>query len=174
MSVFEEGRRAVSENIKKDKSKWKKLLLILAVCGVGIALLLFGGRGEKDGGEGAETSAELDAEAYSRSLEEKICGICQGVRGAGEVTVLVSLRGGYRTVYAFDAQSTSSGYKSEIVMSGSGSGKQAVVTAYENPEIAGIGIVCTGAEDPEVRRQIISLVSAALAVPTNKIFVATA
>ena len=75
----------MSENIKKDKSKLKKLLLLLAVCGVGIALLLFGGRGEKDGGEGAETSAELDAEAYSEALEQKICGICQGVRGAGEI-----------------------------------------------------------------------------------------
>ena len=164
----------MSENIKKDKSKWKKLILLLGVCGVGAALLLLGGESSEKQSESALATVELDAEAYSRALEERICGICQGVRGAGQVTVMVSLKGGYRTVYAFDAQSTSSGYKSEIVMSGSGSGKQAVVTAYENPEIAGIGIVCTGADDPEVRRQIISLVSAALAVPTNKIFVAVA
>ena len=95
------------------------------------------------------------------------------VRGVGEVSVLVSLKGGYRTVYAFDTQSSSSGYKSEIVLSGGGSDKSAIVCAYENPEIAGIGVVCDGGDDAYVRQQIISLVSAALDVSSNKIFVAS-
>ena len=75
-------------------------------------------------------------------------------------------------MYAVDSQSGSSGYKNEIVMSGSGSDKKAVITAYENPEIAGVGIVCEGADNAEVRSQLISLVSAALNISTNKIYIA--
>lgn len=167
----------MSEKVNYNKNNRLKIILILLGGGFGILLLLFGGFGNKSANEESNPSdvALLDgAEEYADFLEENICSICSGVRGVGTVEVFVSLKGGYRTVYAVDSQSTSSGYKSQIVMSGSGSDKQAVITAYQNPEIAGVGIVCSGADDPEVRRQIISLVSAALDISTNKIFVAAA
>ena len=128
---------------------------------------------KSDGAEKAEESfVEYDAELYARTLEKRVSELCSTVKGAGEVTVLVSLKGGYRTVYAVDSQATSGGYKSEVVMSGSGSDRGAVITSYENPQIGGVGIVCKGATDAEVRSQIISLVSAALDISTNKIYVA--
>jgi stage III sporulation protein AG len=112
-----------------------------------------------------------DASAYADEIEKQIEELCRGVIGAGDIKVFVSLKGGYRTVYAVDAQSSSSGYKSEVVMSGSGSGETPLVAAYENPEISGVGIVCSGGSDPNVRKEIIDLVSAALNISSNKIFV---
>lgn len=162
------------ENIIKGNKKWRGLLLVGIVAALGIALIIVSGAGglENKSESVTEQSSYDDADAYARALEQRIAELCSSVRGAGDVKVMVSLVGGYKTVYALDSQSSSSGYKSEVVMSGSGSSQKPLVAAYENPQIAGVGIVCTGGGDAEVRRQMISLVSAVLGVSTNKIFVA--
>lgn len=150
--------------------------LIALVAVVGIALLIFGSSFGNSGQDGDDSQGDVyshDANEYADMLEARIKELCSEVKGAGRVTVFVSLKGGYRTVFAMDSQSTSSGHKSEIVMSGSGSDKSAVITAYQNPEIAGVGIVCDGGDDAYVRGQIISLVAATLDVSSNKIFVAS-
>ena len=162
----------MSENITKSSGKFK-MLLIVALSGIiGVALILFSGNGKKsDANNDVSQDPYADASAYADEIEKQIEELCRGVIGAGDIKVFVSLKGGYRTVYAVDAQSSSSGYKSEVVMSGSGSGETPLVTAYENPEISGVGIVCSGGSDPNVRKEIIDLVSAALNISSNKIFV---
>lgn len=168
----------MAKNDKNDsvnKNKWQRMILLCACGALGVFLLLYGSSSGKD--ERSDAAAygiqEYDAEKYAENLEERVRELCSGVSGAGQVSVFVSLKGGYRTVYAFDTQSSASGYKSEIVLSGSGADKSAIVCAYENPEIAGIGVVCQGGNDAHVRQQIISLVAAALDISTNKIFVAS-
>ncbi len=157
------------------KGKQKYILVFLGGA-LGLLLLAFGGGMDMSNSKrDKETDIYAEhgtADSYAQMLEERVSEICASVKGAGKVSVFVSLKGGYRTVYAYDAQSNSSGYKSEIVMSGSGSDKKAVVSAYQNPEIAGVGIVCEGANDDMVKNRIISLVAASLDISTNKIFVA--
>ena len=65
----------------------------------------------------------------------------------------------------------SSNSKNQTVIIGSGSSEKALLIGYENPEIAGIGIVCSGGDDPIKRASIISVVSSAFNISTNKIFV---
>lgn len=166
----------MSKNDKTNQNKWQKMILLCACGALGIFLILFGSADDADdkkSTDSVDAVQEYSAEKYAENLEVRVRELCSRVSGAGEVSVFVSLRGGYKTVYAFDTQSSSSGYKSEIVLSGSGSDKNAIVCAYENPEIAGIGVVCEGGDDAFVRQQIISLVSAALDVSTHKIFVAS-
>ena len=160
---------------KSNKGR-QRIILVLLGGVVGILLLIFGGSfdgsDEKDVDTAEQTDIYTMAEEYADMLEARVADICSGVGGVSDVKVFVSLSGGYRTVYAYDSQSTASGYKSELVMSGSGADKKAVIAAYEYPEISGVGIVCRGGDDPETRRQIISLVAASLNISTNKIFVA--
>ncbi len=165
----------VPKNVIKSPVKWQRILLIALAGVLGVALIVFSSLGEdkKDAESEVQTDPYADANAYADDVEKRVAELCGGVKGAGEVSVLVSLKGGYKTVYAVDAQSNSTGYKSEVVMSGSGSAQKPLVAAYENPEIAGVGIVCTGGDDPAVRKEIIELVSAALNISTNKIFVAS-
>lgn len=152
----------------------KKTIWILLAGGLGVLLLILGGIGigEKGADEESETPLSLDASAYARQVEEEIVRICSCVRGAGTVRVAVTLKGGYRAVYATDSQNSGGGYKNSTVLIGSGSSEGAVLICYENPEIGGIGIVCMGASDPSVRDTVISLVSAAFDVGVNKIYVA--
>lgn len=165
----------MSKNQENSKIKWQKMIFIFLGGGIGVLLLLFGGgiASDKESEDIADTNSVYeDADVYAAMLEKRVAEICAGVTGSDKVEVFVSLKGGYRTVYAVDSQSNATGYKNEIVMSGSGSDKRAVITAYENPEISGVAIVCEGAEMPNVKERIISLVCAALNVGANKIFVA--
>lgn len=159
------------KNIKKDK---KTLFLAIGAI-LGVLLLLFGSfAGERREEEATSSEEDLrDPEAYALAVEARVVEICSGVKGAGKVRAAVTLRGGYRAVYATDAKNSSSGYQSSTVLVGSGASEEAILVCYENPEIAGIGIVCEGGDDAEVRARIISLVSATFSIGTNKIFVAS-
>ncbi|MBR2354142.1 MAG: hypothetical protein IKA76_06565 [Clostridia bacterium] len=164
----------MAEDLVRESAR-RKLRIWIFLGGILGALLLILGSVGIGGREAKETGESVcpDAAEYAERVEEEIRAICSRVRGAGEVSVAVTLKGGYRAVYATDSQSGSSGYKSNTVLIGSGSSEGAVLICYENPEIGGVGIVCRGASDPSVRDSIISLVSAAFDVKTNKIYVAT-
>ena len=54
---------------------------------------------------------------------------------------------------------------------GSGSSESPIYLSVKPPGIAGIGVVCDGGGDASVRRELISLLSAAYGVGTNKIYV---
>lgn len=149
----------------------KKMLLVALICGaIGVFLIFTGGSDgkESDGGVGIEA---LDPAEYAREVEERVEALCNKVDGVSSSFAVVTLEGGYRAIYATDTQSGSSSAKRQTVTVGSGSGERALLLGYENPRIAGIGIVCSGGDDPLRRQEIISVVSSAFDLPTNKIFV---
>ena len=163
----------MSENNIKKAGKDRRIWILILGGILGVLLLMLGSLGVGNKKEDTEAvSAAPDADAYARQVEEQIREICSEVRGAGEVRVAVTLKGGYRAVYATDLQSTGGGFKNNTVLIGSGSSEGAVLVCYDNPEISGVGIVCSGASDPEVKKRMISLVSAAFDIGTNKIYIA--
>lgn len=107
---------------------------------------------------------EPEAEAYRTRLAEEIRALCTRVDGVGNVTVLVSLEGGYEYVYVCDKDG-------KCVTVGSGSGREAVVEQTLPPRIGGIGIVCDGGDNAALRQQLTLLLSAALGIGANKIFI---
>lgn len=141
----------------------KKLWLLGALFLVGLGLLFYGGFGTQNAKE-SETAEGLDAEAYRRTLTEEITGLCRQVEGVGRATVMVSLCGGYEYVYARDADG-------DCLSVGSGSGKQAVVESVLPPVISGVGIVCEGGDSVAVKRELTALLSAALGIGANKIYI---
>ncbi len=168
----------MSENTMSNTKKDRKTILLILGAAVGIFLLIFGSIGAKKESKAVEEKnmgvlSDPSPEVYAEEVERQVIEICSRVKGAGTVNAVVTLKGGYRAVYATDSQSTTSGYKNSTVLIGSGSSEEALFVCYENPEISGIGIVCSGAEDPAVRQNIISLVSAAFNIGTNKIYVAS-
>ena len=150
-----------------------KILVFVFIGLLGLGLLIYGSlSNSKKKQEAPSSDLTLDPDAYSEKIEDEVERICKGVAGDCAVDAVVSLRGGYRSVYATDSQSTSSGYKNSMVLVGSGSSEGAVLVCYENPEISGIGIVLSCRADDRVKNDRISLVSAAFSVGTNKIYVA--
>lgn len=166
----------MSENSTKNQKPNSKLLFPIVAAVIGIGLLFAGnlmGKSKTDTEEptGISDPAQMDADAFAESVEEKITEICREVEGVSNVRAAVTLGGGYRAIYASDSQSSGTSYRNEMVLTGNGSSEKAILIGYQNPEIVGIGIVCSGGNEPSVRQAIISLVSAAFNVSTNKIYV---
>ena len=143
-------------SLSKNSRIWIVALALL----VGIALLVFAKAPSAD-----TASQQTQFSQYARELEDKIAQICARVQGVSHVSVAVSLRGGFEYVYATDESGN-------IITSGSS--QSGVVVRQKTPEIAGIGIVCVGGGSGAVREKIISLVSAACGVGTNRIYVTEA
>ena len=107
-----------------------------------VGIMLMSGGREKQ-----DASAEpiVIVEENVKRTEERIKSICEKVRGVGKAEVVVTLS---ESVYAFSSED---GYSAEI---------------------CGVGIVCDGGDDPAVVNRLLSLISAACDLPTNKIYIA--
>ena len=174
------------ENLSRTVDAMKKngkLKVALVGIALGIVLLLFGGEwikvfmtedeqkaaspSEAEGGDLQQVSME----AYRKSLEARVEDICEKVNGAGEVYVVVNLAGGYEYVYATDQKLTSNGETYEHIIIGSGNEERVVYLTERVPDILGIGVVCTGGNDPRIRGEITALLSSAFGVGSHKIYV---
>lgn len=163
----------------------KKVGLPALLCGiVGVVLILWGshvlpGSNSTDAGANDDNASgvspgvayEVSVETYRQALEDRMAAICGQVSGAGEVRVIVSLQGGFEYVYAYDEKVSAAGTSRVYVTVGSGSSQRLVFLTEKAPAITGIGVVCTGGNDPTVRQEITSLLSAAFGIGTNKIYV---
>lgn len=150
-----------------DGNRRKKLIFLLVLlAAVGVLLLLFGGRLGEGDTDGTEEASE-DLQAYQAELEEKIRSLCEAVRGVSDVTVAVTVESGSGAVYA--TETTTKG--AEYVIVGSGSSAKALYLSKSPPKIAGIGIVCRGGGDSNIRLEIISLISAAFHIGSNRVHV---
>lgn len=159
---------------KKEKGQLKMLPVIIGGA-IGVLLLIYGGT--LGGGSAEEGNAAVSAEItsfdearYEEELVKKIEDVCSRVKGAGKVSVAVTLDGSYRAIYAQNSSDGSS-VRREYLLVGSGSSESALLLGYSPPEILGVGIVCGGGTNDTVRAEITALVSALLDVPTNRIYV---
>ncbi len=153
------------------KGGGRRLLLIVGVALLGILLLLLGGGAL--GGDGAEEtekparSAEEEMTLYRNDLEARIRVLCESVRGVEDVRVILTLDGGYESVYATEERDGDLRY----VVVGSGSSAEGLLLSCAAPTVAGVGVVCTGGDDPTVRRELTALLAATLRLPSNRIYI---
>lgn len=164
----------MSKNVIIREPSKKRIIALVLLAMLGVALIFFS-KCASDDAENMTSGTELDGldpAEYAKSVEERVESLCNKIDGVSSTYAVVTLKGGYRAIYATDSQSGSSNSKNQTVIIGSGSSEKALLIGYENPEIAGIGIVCSGGNDPVLRSNIISVVSSAFNISTNKIFVA--
>lgn len=158
-----------------EKSRKLRLILILAGAAAGILLLLLGSGtflpSQKEiAAATPEITPQEELEAYQTYLENRVRTLCESVRGVGKATVTVTLCGGFETVYA---KETVNGNEQYVII-GSGSSAGALCLSRTAPEIAGIGIVCTGGGNDSVRQELTFLLTATFHVPSNRVYIAEA
>lgn len=169
------GFKKSRENGESEKGgAWRVWLIPLgALCG--ILLLVFGsGLGSRkqttDAPAETDNSEQILAD-YRNALEQDIRKLCESVDGVGNVTVALTLSGGFSDVYATEAGRDGG---EQYVIVGSGSNASALRLSRNAPEIVGIGIVCRGGMNSAVRQELTALLSAAYHVPTNRIYITEA
>ncbi len=156
------------------KSGKLRLLIILGGAVLGIILLLFAGgntfSGDRNNDVKESESEEETLRAYQSYLEGRVKSICESVAGVGGVSVVVTLDGDFEEIYAKELRDGNE----EYVIVGSGSNASALHLSRLTPKIAGIGVVCHGGANADIRQELTSLLAAAFDVPTNRIYITQA
>ena len=154
--------------------KGRLRLYLLLGCGLlGILLILLGSGEKKTEDATQETPYSTSSDElviYQDYLEERIKTLCESVSGVRNVTVVVTLSGTFESVYATEWPDGNE----EYVILGSGSSASPIYLSRSAPEIAGIGIVCSGGANDNIRRELISLLSATFHISSNRIYITEA
>lgn len=140
--------------------------IVIAVIAVLIILILFG-----DGIFGSKkTSASGD---YVSSLEQRLGKTLSGIKGAGKVSVAVTVTGGNRTLLATDTTTVKDGNTVETTETTVLVGGKVVVLSELYPEITGVVIVASGADDASVRLNLLKAAVTLLSVDPSRVSILT-
>ena len=168
------GAEAAVQAGKKLAGALEKYKFVLLVLLAGILLLVLplpgGGGAEELPGETAAAGAEFDLDALERRMEAALSRI----EGAGEVSVVLTLRSGTRQVLAQDVSSARSQEDQEedrtTVVVSAGSGREEAVALHQiYPQFKGALVVCAGGDDPAVQLKLVEAVSALTGLGSDKI-----
>lgn len=139
---------------------------------IGVGLLLFGGCEEERKKSQADVSTNEELLlAYQAQAEERVRALCCSVNGVGSVqAVIVTLERGFESEYAVEYANGTEKY----VLIGSGNSETGLLLSSSPPRIRGIGVVCTGAESAEVRRELTLLLCSAFDLASHHVYIAKA
>ena len=153
---------------RQAAGRYKFVLLVFAL---GLLLLLLPGGGEEPApAAGTETGTAFDLEETEAELAEALSRI----EGAGEVSVVLTLRSGSRQILAQDTQtdqreSSIQTSQSTVVVS-RGSGEEGPILLQEFcPTYQGALVVCPGGGEPSVQLELTRAVSALTGLTSDKI-----
>lgn len=132
---------------RKRLGKYRYVLLVLLV---GAVFLLWPGAERESREESRETAEEM---VFSvEQLERRLETVLGRIEGAGEVSVLLTVRQGVEQILAQDSDCDAQREQVETVVISTGSGKQETVTlSSRGPTFQGALVVCPGGADPQVK-----------------------
>ena len=154
----------VQEKIKGKMrgGKWLEILAValLAVTVVAILLSAWGGESEE----------AADGSGYAERVEQRLAQVLAKIDGAGSVDVFVSVRSDGTVVIATESVVGEDG---SVTTSPVLSGGEPIVLEECNPEITGVLIVADGADDLNVRFNLLEAAASVLDIDQSIIKVYT-
>ena len=149
--------------------KYKYVLLVIAA-GIVLLLLPLGGEENPTLG-GTESQTENGEETFRvEEMERRLEEALSRVDGAGEVTVVLTVKSGTRQILAQDSSRSGEESSTSTVVVSTGSGTEdAVVLQKVYPQYQGALVVCPGGGDPAVCLKLVDAVSALTGLGADKI-----
>lgn len=139
-----------------------RLVWLVILAGVALLLLPVGGKTEPPATETVQSQFDLNA------MEGRLSEALSKIEGAGEVTVVLTVRDGPRQVLAQDSREEQG--ETETVVISRGSSTQETVTVQElYPSYQGALLVCPGGDDPAVCLKLTEATSALTGLGADKI-----
>ena len=152
----------------------EKFKYVLLVTLVGAVLLLWPVENKEKTTEAGFTSA-LSVQSINNGfdlgqMERRLSAALSKIDGAGEVTVLLTVRNSPRQILAADEQESDDSMREETVVISKGAGNQeAILVEQVYPDYQGALIVCNGADDSTVRPKLVEAVAALTGLGADKI-----
>lgn len=136
----------------------------------------------------SEMQSSISYEDYAAQLEARLTEMISSVDGAGETKVMVTLECGTEYVYASQQKTTSAmsensdanGKKSRdekstgeenIILIDGDKGEEPLILKEMTPTVAGVVVVCSGADNAQVKQRIVDIVTTALGTSSNRVCV---
>jgi stage III sporulation protein AG len=157
----------LTEKIMGWVRKYRFVLLILLI-GIGLMLIPFGSSEKADVSQQATAPTQPDI-----SLE--LSRILSQIDGAGEVSVMLTIRTGISTVYQTDDSITTgengSNKQDTVIITDENRSQTGLIQHIVYPEYRGAIIVCQGADNLQVRLNIMEAVARITGLGMDKISV---
>ncbi|MBQ6067798.1 MAG: hypothetical protein IJK89_13390 [Clostridia bacterium] len=157
--------------IKGRPAGEKKPLLILGIGLVGMLCLLLSGGGSKTEKKDAPPDTAGAQETVTKQLE----ALLRTVDGVGKVKVYVTVERLQANVYAVNTEQSSEPDRAErnekYVLTETGNDTEGLVLYTVTPQIRGVAVSCEGGGSGVVRQEVTKLISAALGISANRIWV---
>lgn len=119
--------------------------------------------------------AQSFTDSYCHDTEIRLQEFLTHIDGAGDVNVYLTVGTSERYIYAAEGRKSSQDNRKEeekkYVMTGSSGQREPLIETIQTPAITGAVVACTGCGDPKVEERVYKAVSAALDLPTTKIYV---
>ncbi len=139
------------------KGKWALLLLLV----LAIVCLVYGSAATQKKAEDTAAHDLQRAEEYREHLEKELTLLLGQVKGVGRVRVFLTLSECEEYVYAENQSASGKNYATM--------GGDALLLSVRMPKVAGVAVLCDGANDAAVQASLVSLLSAALDIPSHHI-----
>lgn len=154
-----------------------KYQYVLLVCGLGLALMLWPG-GEKAAEQPAPEASEASVDSTA-GLEEQMEHILAQMEGVGRVQVLLTIKSGSESIYAYNKIESGSGEGASASLSRqaqlvtvSEDGDQIPVTRrQEGPVYQGAAVVCDGGGSPSVQLAVTRVVQSLTGISSDHIVI---
>lgn len=161
------------ETVRKKLVGWSRRLgsykYVLLVIAAGVLLLLWPERADRE----IAPAAVQEEDAFSVSdMEEQLEEILSRVEGAGQVSVMLTVKSGMERVLAQDGTLSAEEESIQTVVISPGSGTEEVVVLKQYyPTFQGALVVCSGGGDAQVQLLITQAVSALTGLSAARISV---
>lgn len=179
MRTSKKGRCTLKD---KFSEKFEKLVSVLKTnrkVQIGLAILFavillviyFSFQGSSNEQTENQPTVASSAEQYASSLENKLENLLSTVKGAGKVSVAITLENGFEYVYATEesVKETSSGTQtttSVVLVNG-----EPVLTQEIFPTIKGVLVTASGADDITVKLNLLNAINSAVEVSNDNIII---
>ena len=152
-------------------TQWiRKYRFVVLVLLIGLALMLIPFRNQEEGVEVYQAAAPEQPD-----ITEQLQQILSCVEGAGEVSVMLTIRTGISTVYQADESisqgDNSTSNRDTVIITDTNRAQTGLVQHIVYPVYRGAIIVCQGADDARVRLDIMEAVSRITGLGMDKISV---
>ena len=146
---------------KAKGGKWPEIIAVLLLAAVIAAILYFAWNGGEEAGE---------SDGYAAKIEARLAQVLSQMEGAGDVDVFITVKSEGTTVIATESVVGADG---SVTTSPVLSGGDPIVLETCNPEITGVLIVAEGANDLNVRFNLLEAAASVLDIDQSIIKVYT-
>ncbi len=173
----------MSDFLKEIKNRFpdKKKFRLMVICVFAIIVLFIGELVTQLPEESEVTSvSHVNSSDYIKSTEKQLQQILEEIEGAGDVKVMITLENTFENVYAkaYENQNKKGENTSEdnikesyvMVKNGSNTEDCLILKVYE-PKVKGVAVVCSGADNLNVKKAVTETVCALFDISSAKVSV---